>query len=456
MSVAKQSRGKSPAQILVFGFGSMILVGAFLLSLPLASASGTSIGFLDALFTSTSGVCVTGLTIFDPGSTLSLFGQIVLLLLIQLGGIGFMTMTSMIYMIMRKRITLKDRVAIRDSLNEDRLSGVVRMTRNVVIVTACAEIMGILLLCIRFIPEYGVSTGLYYSIFHSVSSFCNAGFDVFGLGNNLIPYVADPLVNIVTMLLIIFGGLGFFVVVELYQKLTGKSRRRRLSFHTRMVLIITGILIVFGFVVFLIAESGNPRTLGASGVSTEQKILSSLFQSVSPRTAGFMSINQNDLMPVSKIVTVALMFIGASPSGTGGGLKTTTTALVFLFVLSILKGKEDVEVAERRINKHLVLRAIAIFTLGIVAVLAISGILSVIEHGTISPTDLIFETTSAFGTVGLSTGITPMLGPISRILLIITMLGGRVGIFTFTLALAKRLARQKVNVRYPEDKIMIG
>ncbi len=297
--------------------------------------------------------------------------------------------------------------------------------------------------------------GVYYSIFHSISSFCNAGFDVFGLSNSLIPFVSDPLVNYVTMALIILGGLGFFVIIELFNKLT-RRQKAKLSLHTRIVLIISGALILAGFLIFLLVESNNPKTLGAPGVSNSDKALASLFQSVSTRTAGFMTINQGDLMPASKIATSAFMFVGASPAGTGGGIKTTTTALLVLFIISILKGKEDVEIAKRRIHKELVLRAIATFALGCAAVFVFSSIIAVVEYGSVSLADVIFETTSAFGTVGLSTGITATLSPISHIILIIAMFGGRIGVFTFTLVLAKRLARPKLNMRYPEDKIMIG
>ncbi len=451
----RKRKPASPAQILVFGFLGMIIVGTILLSLPAASANGKPLNLIDALFTATSGVCVTGLAVFDPGSTLSIFGQAVLLILIQLGGLGFMTLTSIVYMIMGRRITLKDRMVIRDSFNDSRLQGVVRMTRNAVLITACAETAGVLLLMLRFVPMYGAK-GVYYSIFHAISSFCNAGFDVFGQNSNLIPFVNDPLVNIVTMLLIIFGGLGFFVIAELSQRVAGRPKTRKLTLHTRLVLMITGILILGGFLVFFAAESMNPETLGAPGVPMSEKVLGALFQSVTSRTAGFSTINQHDLTPISKIVTNGLMFVGASPAGTGGGIKTTTAALVVLFIISILKGTDDIELMKRRINREVARRALAIFTLGIVFVLAVTCVMAVIEYGHTDLRNIAFEVTSAFGTVGLSTGITPTLAPISKFLLTIVMFGGRVGIFTLTLALARQIFKPKLNVRYPEDTIMIG
>jgi trk system potassium uptake protein TrkH len=450
----KQLRKRNPALILVVGFGGLIIVGAMLLALPVAAADGRSIGFLDSFFTSTSAVCITGLSVFDLGTTLSPFGQIVLLALVQLGGIGFMTMTSLVFMVMGRRITLSDRVAISDSLGDNKLQGVVRMTRNVVIITATAEGIGVLLLSLRFVPLFGLGQGIYYSVFHAVSSFCNAGFDVFGMGTSLIPFVGDPLVNIVTMMLIIVGGIGFFVILDLL----GITRRKKkhMNFHTKIVLIITGILIAFGFLLFLAAEGSNPETLGAKGMTASDKVFGALFQSVTTRTAGFASIPQDNMLPISKVASVGLMFIGASPASTGGGIKTTTFAVLVLFVASIIKGKDDVEVFRRTINRRVVLRAVATCALAITLVLVASAAIAVIEHGVIELSDIVYEATSAFGTVGLSTGVTALFSPASKILLMRLLFLGRVGVFTFTVALSARLAKKKVNIHYPEDKILIG
>lgn len=327
------------------------------------------------------------------------------------------------------------------------------MTRNVVALTLSIEAVGMLLLATRFVPEFGIAQGWFYSLFQSVSSFCNAGFDVFGLGNNLESFVGDGLVNIVTMLLIILGGFGFFVVTELLGKATGR-RKTKLSLHTRLVLLLTGCLIVAGFVIFLAAESGNPDTL--KDAPPNEKVLGSLFQSVTSRTAGYSTIGQDDLLPISKVTTSVLMFIGAAPGGTAGGIKTTTTMVVVLFILSILRGREDVEVMKRRVNRNTVRRALATFTLGILIVFAFIAVISVIEHDSIEMRDVAFEVVSAFGTVGLSTGITASLMPVSKILIILMMLIGRVGILTFTLALAKRLAKPENNIRYPEERVIIG
>ncbi|MEG0914414.1 MAG: TrkH family potassium uptake protein [Christensenellaceae bacterium] len=456
MFLGKNIRRLNPAEVLVMGFGGMIVIGAILLCLPIASSTGKSIGFLSALFSSTSAICVTGLSVIEIGSALSGFGQVTMLILIQLGGIGFMTATSLVYMIIGKRITLKDRIVIKDSLNESNLQGVVRMTRNVLLVTVVCEAAGIALLAARFIPEYGFNTGMYYSVFHSISAFCNAGFDVFGLGTSLQPFIFDPLVNITIMLLIIFGGLGFFVVVELYRKVR-RPHKYRLSLHTKIVLIATVALIAIGFLIFILIETHNPKTLGAPNLSFGDKALASLFQSVTPRTAGYATIPQGDLMPASKIITIALMFIGASPSGTGGGIKTTTALMLLFFVTTVIRGKDDTVIMKRRINKQLMMRGIAISTISVLFVAVITTLIAIFEQGNLTISDVLFETVSAFGTVGLSTGITASLSPISQILIMITMFGGRVGLFTVSLALARRMSKQSsVNIRYPEDKLMIG
>ncbi|KKI51028.1 TrkH family potassium uptake protein [Christensenella hongkongensis] len=452
----RKRRRLNPAEILVFGFGGMIVIGGLLLCLPIASSTGESVGILPAFFSSTSAICVTGLSVVEIGTAYSLFGQIVMLILIQLGGIGFMTATSMVYMLLGRRITLKDRMVIKDSLNETNLQGVVHMTRNVLLVTLLTEVAGILLLSIRFIPEYGFGQGLYYSIFHSISSFCNAGFDVFGLGNSLVPYAYDPLVTITVMALITVGGLGFFVVVELYRKAL-LGRKYHLKLHTKIVLIVSGVLVLAGFLFFLALESNNPKTLGAEGLSAGDKVLGAMFQSVTPRTAGYATIPQADLTPASKIATTALMFIGASPSGTGGGIKTTTAVMLLFLVATIVTGKQDTVVMKRRINKDVMMRAITIATLALVFVGVMVTLISIVDQSHVSVSDILFETVSAFGTVGLSTGITASLSPFSQVLLMITMFGGRVGVFTMSMAVAKRMSHQdQCSIRYPEDRVMIG
>lgn len=447
----------SSSAILVLGFGALILTGAILLNLPISSQSGIPIGFINALFTSTSGVCITGLSVFDPGTALTLFGQIVLLVLIQLGGLGFMTMTSIIVSALGRRLSLHERILLSDSFNADRLKGIAKLTQRVVTITAVVEGAGILLLAVRFVPMFGISRGWYYSVFQSISAFCNAGFDVFGYGDNMVAFVYDPLINIVTMILIVTGGLGFVVIIEILKKIRTKNVcKKRLSLHTKIVLCSTALLIIGGFMVFLFAEGNNPKTLGAAGTPISEKILGAFFQSVTTRTAGFQTIPQGDMLPISRFASIGLMFIGGSPAGTAGGIKTTTFAAVILFVVSIIKGKDEVEIDCHRLNQNAVKRAIAIFSLGIGAVLLGTAIVSSIEYPRASLSAVAYEVMSAFGTVGLSTGITPFLASSSKIILIVLMYMGRVGIFTFATALINRIGQKKGNLHYPDGKIIIG
>lgn len=454
MDLSGTTKRVSPAQIIVIGFAGIILFGAILLNLPISTTSGQSIGFLDAFFTSTSAVCVTGLSVIEVGTVLSPFGQVVLLLLIQIGGLGFMITTSFIFMLIGKRISLKERMVLQESLNETSLSGIVRMARNILFVTLIIESAGILLLMIRFVPDYGVAQGIWYSVFHSISAFCNAGFDVLGLGNSLASYVNDPIINFTIMGLIITGGIGFFVILEIFRKAT-RREKHKFSTHTKIVLITTAALIAAGFVIFFTIEYHNPKTLGP--LPTEGKIMSALFESVTTRTAGFSTMGQGVMAPVSKLTAIILMFIGASPAGTGGGIKTTTFTVVMLLVLSIIRGREDVTVMKRRLSKEVALRAIAITFLALAFVSALTIALSVTEARTFGISDLLFELASAFGTVGLSTGITPHLSAGSKVILMLAMYAGRVGLLTFTIAIAKRLSGKAQNkMRYPEDKIMVG
>ncbi len=460
MAPAFKKRGISPAQILVFGFGGMILIGAFLLSLPAAVADGQSLRFFDALFTATSAVCVTGLSVFNVGATLSLFGQVILLVLIQLGGIDFMTMTSLLYMMIGRRFTLRDRLIIQNSMTQNsvsdsRLQGVVRMTRDIVVMTAVIELCVFLAYAARFVPLFGVSRGLYCSIFQAVSSFCNSGFDVFGAGTGLQPYLGDPVIYIATISAMSLGGIGFYVLLDLYRKL--RNKRHRFMLHTKTVLCVSLFLVALGFALFLLFEHNNPRTLGRDDVPIQDKASWALFHSVSARTAGFAAVPQGDLTPASKILTVIYMFIGASPSGTGGGIKTTTVALMLLFIFSIIRGRDDVILFGRRIDKAVVLRSVAIVALGILFVFTAIIIVSLIEYERpITLSDTIYEVVSSFGTVGMTSAVTANFTDASRAVFIILMYGGRVGIFTFTMALAARLENRSSRVRYPKDRIMIG
>lgn len=440
----------SPGLRIILGFLLIILIGAILLSLPVASVS-ESLPFLDALFTSVSAVCVTGLSVIEPGVALTLFGQSVLLVLIQIGGLGFMTVTSLLYMAMRRRFSLTDRMAMQESMGESKLQGVVRLTRSAVMITVISEAAGALLLSTRLIPLCGFSKGLYFSIFHSISAFCNAGFDLFGNCNSLGAFVGDPVVLITIMLLITVGGLGFFVILELAGQL--KHSRARLSLHTRVVLILSAVLFAAGMLFYMFAEWNNPATLGNMPVG--QRILNAAFQSVTTRTAGFAAVPQADFSSGSALITVLLMFIGASPAGTGGGIKTTTIAVLCALVASIIRGSEGVNILHRKLPRAIVMRAIAIAALGMVFV-GICTITVTLCENCISASDALFEVVSAFGTVGLSFGITPTLSAASKVVLMLAMFAGRLGLLSLVAALTRLFAGKLRNLGYPEERLMVG
>ena len=443
-----------PGQTIVLGFLGMIFLGGLLLSLPIATVSRQPLPFVDALFTSFSAVCVTGLTVVETGTTYSLFGQIVILCLIQMGGLGFMSVATLIYMVMGKRIRLKERMALQESLNQFELSGVVRTTRSILFITMFVELAGATLLSTRFIPIYGIQKGIYYSIFHSISAFCNAGFDVLGKGNSFVQFVGDPVIVITLCLLIVIGGIGFFVILDIVHMI--RNGNARLSTHSKMAILTTIILIVSGFVFFTIVEWNNPGTLGKKGMTVGDKLLAGLFQSITPRTAGYSTIDQAALTAPSKMITIILMFIGASPAGTGGGIKTTTFIVVLIMLFSTMNGKESVTAFKKRIDKQTVSRATAIVMLSAIFVVLITVIMYFFESDRDITGKLLFESVSAFGTVGLSQNLTPLLSVGSKIALMAAMFAGRVGLLTVTLSIAKQLAKQNNKVRYPEDKIIVG
>ena len=415
----KKRAHMSPTRILAIGFASVILIGALLLCLPAASAHGESIGFINALFESTSAVCVTGLVVVDTGTDLSLFGQIVIICLIQIGGLGFMTMATMIFLILGKRITLRERLVMQEALNQFSLEGVVRLTKSVIAVTFLIEGLGALLLSTRFIPIYGLVKGIYFSIFHAISAFCNAGFDLIGNYSSLTKYVGDPIINITIMGLIVLGGLGFTVILDISRN----HRFHRWSLHTKLAVVVTAVLIVTGAVFFFAVEYNNPKTLGSLGAGT--KVLASFFQSVTPRTAGFNTIDQASMSNASKFMSVILMFIGASPASTGGGIKTVTASVIFLMAISVIKGREDIQVFEKRIPQSIGNRALTITLINLAILISITMILSIVEPQKFI--DILFEVSSALGTVGLASFDNGSMKNISKIFIILTMFAGRVG-----------------------------
>ena len=426
----------TPTRYILFGFLAVIITGTILLVLPFSSADGKSMGFVNALFMSTSSVCVTGLTTVDVGSQVSLFGQIVILFLIQIGGLGFMTTTTLMFMLIGKKISLRERVTIQESLSQDSMKGVVRTTRNIICFTFIIEGLGALMLMTRFIPYMGAK-GIYVALFTAVSSFCNAGIDVMGgvtgPGTSLSGFANDPVVIVTVGVLIICGGLGFLVFNDIFRK----RRNKPLSLHTRVSLWMTLILTLAGATVFLALEFNNPATT---------------------RTAGYFSIYQGDMYDGSKVATMILMFIGACPASTGGGVKTTTVFVMILLIVSVFRDKDDIVYRKETIGNKTIRRAAAVMIFSFCAALAQAIIMWGVEkpyNPGFGLVDCVFESISAFGTVGLSTGITESLHIASKLTLCLTMLIGRLGPITIGMAIM-RSSRNTPKIKYPDAKILIG
>lgn len=436
-----------PVQVLVMGFALVILTGSTLLMLPIASNDGTSTPFIDALFTSTSAVCVTGLVTVDTGMHWSYFGKTVIILLIQVGGLGFMSFATLISLILGKRITLSERLVMQEAMNSFSMQGLVKMAKYILLFTFTAEGIGALLLSTVFIPDYGLSTGIYFSIFHSISAFCNAGFDLIGEFKSLTTYADNAIVILTIGFLIVVGGLGFMV----WHELINYRDTKRLSLHSKLVLLMTGVLIFGGAFLMFLFEMNNPATIAP--MSLKGKVLSSLFASITPRTAGFNSISTTDMSPAARFLTIILMFIGGSPGSTAGGIKTATAGLLIMTVISVIKGRDDTEIFERRVSKDIIYKGLTIVVISFTLVTTVSMILTVTEPG-ISLEHIIYEATSAFGTVGLTLGLTTKLTSIGKAVIAFTMYCGRVGPLTIALALSRN--KRSNTIKYPEDKILVG
>ncbi|WFA09882.1 TrkH family potassium uptake protein [Tissierella sp. Yu-01] len=434
----------NPPRVLLLGFGGLIFLGAILLNLPIASQNGESIGFINAMFTAASSVCVTGLVVVNTAYHWTLFGQVVIILLIQAGGLGFMTLATIMALLIGKKITLKERLVIKEQLNQETMSGLVRLTKYVVLATFSIEGIGALLFSTRFIPMYGLVKGIWYSVFHAISAFCNAGFDI--SGDSIVPFVGDYVINLTICGLIIVGGLGFTVYLDI-----GKHKKfRKFSLHTKLVLTITSALLILGTLIFYMLESDNQLTLG--DLNLNQRILASFFQATVPRTAGFYSVNMAALRDSSIFLMIILMFIGGSPCSTGGGIKTTTFGSLVLATLSVIKGNKDVVAFKKRISYDVINKSIAIIMIGLIWVVSVSFILTITEDADFL--DLLFETTSAFATVGLTTGVTPELSDVGKLILTFTMYAGRVGPLTMAFAFSKH--HKPVSYKYSEGNIMVG
>ncbi len=434
----------SPAQFLVFGYFVVITIGTFLLMLPQASTTPGSIGFLTSLFTATSATCVTGLIVVNTSTAFTVFGQVVIMFLIQIGGLGIMTMSTLIALILGKKISLKERILIQEDLNQFKISGLLRLIQYVIALTLTIQGIGAIFLFIRLRYDYSIFRSIYFSIFHAVSAFNNAGFDLFG--NSLEGYFGDPIINLTIIALIVLGGIGFAVIVELL----GWEGKKKISLQTKLVLTVTGILTVLSFVIIFVLETGNINTIADANIG--EKILSSFFLSITPRTAGFNTIPTSSLRSTTLFFIVIAMFIGASPGSTGGGIKTTTFGLIIITSFNKIRNKKDIEFYERRIDYEIIFKALTIILLALGIVLLMTFLLTITEDGEFL--EILFEVVSAFGTVGLSTGVTAELSSIGRVLIIITMFFGRVGPLTLALALGQKVKHGKY--RYPKEKIMVG
>lgn len=439
----------TPARILAVGFVLLILLGGFLLSLPIATEDGLGTPFLDALFTATSATCVTGLVVVDTADHYSVFGELVIILLIQIGGLGFMSFATLLAIFLGKRINLKERILLQESYNQLSLEGIVRLVRNIAIFSFSIEALGAVILFFHWYAEMGVQKASYYAFFHSVSAFNNAGFDLFGDFSSLTASPNDVILNITIISLIVIGGLGFSVLAEIYTK-----GFKHLSLHSRLVLQTTAALILGGAILIFLLEMNNPQTMGNSNLLT--KIFSSFFHSVSPRTAGFNTLPMADLAPATLIMTIVLMFIGGSPGSTAGGIKTTTFTAIIYCLISVLKGREAVTVKEKTLSHSIIKKAFAVSFLAFSWVTFITFLLLLTENA--SFLQIIFETVSAFGTVGLTMGITPSLSVFGKMAMMLTMFIGRVGLITVILAVIPRNnnAVGLSHIKYPEEKIIIG
>ena len=439
-----------PTQIIALTFGVIILVGALLLTLPVASRSGQSHGFLTALFTSTSATCVTGLVMGDTWSLWSGFGQVVIITLIEIGGLGFMSAASLVIFLLRRKVSLRQRMVIAQALSVNEMDGVVRLQKWVLLGSLVIQLSGALILFCRFIMDYSFLTSLKWSLFHAVSAFCNAGFDIFGEiapNGSMITFNNDPVVCLTLMALVVIGGLGFFV----WEEIATKHSFKKFSIYTKLVLLATGGFLLLGTVLFAVLEWTNPATLG--DMPTWQKLLNAGFQSVTVRTAGFAGVDQALLTDGSKAVSIFLMLIGGSSGSTAGGIKTVTMLTMLLFVVSRARGRSRVNVFKRTIPNDKIMDAITI--IAIVMGLAFAGAVFICVTNPVSFTDALFETASALATVGLTAGVTPTLNLASKLLIIIFMYFGRVGVLTISLGFLMG-NRADDRFRYADTNLLIG
>ena len=436
----------SPSRKLILGFLFAILLGTFILMMPFSLREGEKLNFLSSLFTIVSAVCVTGLTVVDVSKVFSPAGDLVIIFFIQLGGLGVMTFSSILFLAMGKRMTFYERELLKEERNADSSGEISSFIKKLLLTVFVIESIGAIILTWEFAKEMPINKAVFYGIFHSISAFCNAGFALFS--NNLEAYKANPVINLTIGYLITLGGIGFAVITSVIMVIRRGIDRFNLT--SKVAIIISVILTFGGMILFFILEYSNPATLG--DLNFIQKILASYFQSVTLRTAGFNTIPLGELRNSTIFMCCILMFIGASPGSTGGGIKTTTFGVILFYVIGIVKKKENVEIFNRRLDWEIMNRALAILVLALTYVSAVIMLMLIAES--FSPEEIVFEVISAFGTVGLTLGITPDLTTFSKLLLIFTMFLGRLGPMTFALAIGE--TKKKALSKYPKENILVG
>ena len=445
-----------PVQVILLGFLITIFAGSILLALPIATQSGQATPYIDALFTATTSVCVTGLIVETTMTHWNIFGQAVIILLVQIGGLGVITITTGMFFMLRKRITLGNRMLIQESMGLNTMTGLVPLVKKILIGTGIIEGIGAVLYATQYVPEFGIGYGIWAAIFNSISAFCNAGMDIVR-DDSLRSYVTNPVMNFTTMGLIILGGLGFVVWKDLWQgfkkivkdKVPVKRMIQQWRLQTKIVLSITSFLILFGTILIFLFEYHNPATM--ESLSLPQKIQASLFQSVTTRTAGFETVAQGALTDASSLVSMFLMIIGGSPTGTAGGVKTVTFAILVFCVLSVAKQEESITLFKRRVPQNLLAKALAIIVINLIVLMTSVLLLLVFDHGTFM--DSCYECVSALATVGLTKGLTPNLTIAGKVIIIITMYLGRVGPISMAIGFSQK--NKKKMVMYPEQDLIL-
>lgn len=437
----------NPPQVIILVFFTLIWIGAVLLMLPISVKEGHSISFIDALFTSTSAICVNGLVVLDTGTTFSMFGQVIIMIWIQLGGLGFMTFGVVVAIMLGKRIGLKQRLVLQQSTNAFSAGGLVKLALYMACIAVFFELLGALILTLRSYADMGWGQASYYGLFHSISAFNNAGFSLWS--DSLSAVVGDPVVNVTVILLFVLGGLGFIVIIEIAQKRSW----RNLSLHSKVVLMATALLLGAGFLVIFLLELWNPATFGQ--LSGSERLFAALFQGATPRSAGFNSIEIGHMLAASQFFIIILMFIGAASGSTGGGIKVNTLFVLILATISTFRGGGQVHAFDRKISQETIMRALAVVMSSLAAVLLIALLLTISE-GVLEDRflEILFEATSAFSTTGLSMGMTSTLSSAGKIIVCFAMFAGRLGPLTLAFALSQR--KRSSRLGYPEDHVLIG